>query len=348
MTKVTKPPYHHRVKIMTVNFVNARSENVHSRHQAISKFSANHRVSKPTIYSWLKEQRTKGFLDETKRRALSASNIRKCECFEWLIGQLAVRPTMYYSEMRELLFQTFDLPYSESSICKYLKKHKITRKVLEMHAREMNPIHRAHYRRILRPVRLGGAFSAKQLVYCDEVHSDTKQTRRKYGYAERGAPAFGLVANLHGEETTSCIATVTIEGILTATTMDLVNAQTFMHTLENVILPMMQPYPLPRSVLILDNSSVHNKLQVINACQLRDVIVLFLPAYSYDFNPIELCFHVAKNYLRTQYPRENHNLPLANRLLEALNTSVTSEIACNLFKHCYIEITEDDLEYLNR
>jgi hypothetical protein len=39
------------------------------------------------------------------------------------------------------------------------------------------------------------------------------------------------------------------------------------------------------------------KLVEIAACTEVDVLVIFLPAYSFDYNPIELVFNVGKTKL---------------------------------------------------
>ncbi len=219
---------------------------------------------------------------------------------------------------------------------------------MEYHTSQQDYEERLHFRHLMRSRRLGGTFHAHQFVFCDESHVDEESIRRKYGYSPKGSPAFMLTGCLHGRESISCVASMGVEGILTCTPCESVDQHAFLRILEHDILPHLNPFPMPKSVLIIDNAAVHVKQLVSDLCQQFGVLVLFLPKYSYDFNPIEVAFHVAKAYIRNKYPGEDHDRPLPGRLIEALMTSVSAEMACKLYQHCYIEITEDDINYINR
>ena len=61
------------------------------------------------------------------------------------------------------------------------------------------------------------------------------------------------------------------------------------------LLPSMNAYPGPNSILILDNARAHLFNDLIEyAWQHHGVIVLFLPPYSPDLNPIERVFAYCK------------------------------------------------------
>ncbi len=322
----------------------------HSRSpKSINEMAMKHEIAVATIYRWLNDFDQKGFIHvNNTTRDVSERYSTRNEHLDWLIDQLMTNPTMYYSEMCELVFRQFGY-YYETVTCRYIHSKGLTHKSIEMHAKLQNHAHRAAFRHLLRSKAAGGQFTAQQLVFVDETHLSPAEIRRRKGYAYIGVAPFVLENNIqHGEVvSTSCIATLSIEGILTATPLSLVDGNAFVHTLENVILPCMAPFPLPKSVLILDNAAVHLKQYIGVICQSFGVLVLFLPAYSYDFNPIELCFHVAKSHLRKRFPLENANSPLPERLVEALFRSVDSNMACKLFQHCYIDITNDSMNNSN-
>ena len=54
----------------------------------------------------------------------------------------------------------------------------------------------------------------------------------------------------------------------------------------------------PRSVVILDNASIHHCDGVVELIE-STALVIFLPLYSPDLNPIEETFASIKSYLRT-------------------------------------------------
>jgi hypothetical protein len=60
---------------------------------------------------------------------------------------------------------------------------------------------------------------------------------------------------------------------------------------DEVITDVLQPYPADCSVVVMDNAKYHSDY----ACEpiiRRGGVVLHLPPYSPDFNPIELAFQV--------------------------------------------------------
>lgn len=64
------------------------------------------------------------------------------------------------------------------------------------------------------------------------------------------------------------------------------------------LLPNMNPYPGPCSVLVMDNCQIHHIEEVEELCHEHGVRLLYLPPYSPDLNPIEECFSFVKAYIR--------------------------------------------------
>lgn len=52
----------------------------------------------------------------------------------------------------------------------------------------------------------------------------------------------------------------------------------------------MNPWPLDRSVLIMDNCAIHKSDALRAAVEVKGCRLVFLPPYSPDFNPIEESF----------------------------------------------------------
>lgn len=169
----------------------------------------------------------------------------------------------------------------------------------------------------------------------------------RYGWNIKGRPAFLYIANAaHGYGVgCSAMCSMTLDGMRTITISEhMIDNNIFMETLQNDVLPAMNPFPHPRSVLVMDNATVHNPFQVHNACQGHGVLPVFLPPYSYDFNPIELAFHQAKNYIRDRYALADG--VCAERLYEGL-ASVQSIDACHYYRHCGYYVSEADVEWVN-
>jgi len=53
---------------------------------------------------------------------------------------------------------------------------------------------------------------------------------------------------------------MSINGTNSVNILDINNADSFMNALEFNILPTMNPFPGPKSVLVVDNAAVHNRV----------------------------------------------------------------------------------------
>lgn len=104
------------------------------------------------------------------------------------------------------------------------------------------------------------------------------------------------------------------------------------------ILPHLNPYPMPNSILIIDNARIHIYKELEAAIESRGALLFFLPPYSPHFNPIETGFSLVKRYIQKHGNLAFHHLPepildLAFRVSASHNES----IAVNLFEHCGYE-----------
>ena len=80
-------------------------------------------------------------------------------------------------------------------------------------------------------------------------------------------------------------------------------------------------------------------------CRPRNIFVLRLPQYSYDFAPIELAFALTLSKLKRDYgtvdiDRDTLQADFHNSLLECC----TAEQAVNMFRHCFLHVSEEEEE----
>ena len=116
----------------------------------------------------------------------------------------------------------------------------------------------------------------------------------------------------------------------------------------------MQPWPLPNSVLIMDNASIHKvpgiremveewyvsiySTQIILIFLKSGMRLLYLPSYSPDLNPIEEAFSAIKAWLRSNRDyvlgeTEGPDCDPYSLIWEAVYAVVTSEKAYGWYKH---------------
>jgi len=100
------------------------------------------------------------------------------------------------------------------------------------------------------------------------------------------------------------------------------------------VLPRMEPYPSRRSVLVMDNCSIHKSDALRQAVDAAGCLLLFIPAYSPDLNPIEESFNVVKAYLRRHWRGFQDSEFPELELLEACMAAVTPEKAEAWFRDC--------------
>jgi transposase len=72
-----------------------------------------------------------------------------------------------------------------------------------------------------------------------------------------------------------------------------VNAELFEKYIEHILLPSLQP----GQIVVMDNARIHKGKRVQQLIEERGCQVLFLPAYSPDFSPIEEAFSKIKTFL---------------------------------------------------
>lgn len=300
-----------------------------------------------TVRNWLIDAGN-GVLGPLRKRRAKQVYVVDDNHIAVLINHLKTcEPQMYAKEMVLFLFSMFGAAavYTPNQVLAALKRHGITKKLLTRWAKEQDAVQRLAFRHLVRN------FPAHMFVFADETHSNVGDARRKYGWGEKGQAAFHVVLNSNGKtEGASGICSMNVKGMFSVHVTDQsITADYFCDVLESEIFPRMMPFNgvNPNSILFLDNASPHHKNRIEQLRQRFGVLVLYLPQYSYDYNPIEVAFHNAKHRLRSTYWKHDVNRTLARQLEVALWNAVTPDIACNLFEHCYISVDAATRAYAN-
>ncbi len=167
---------------------------------------------------------------------------------------------------------------------------------------------------------------ARRLVVVDECGSHIALTPL-YARAPKGQRAYGSVPRNRGKNTT-LLAALSVEGMGACMLLEgATNTATFEVYLEQILLPSL----VPGQIVVLDNLSAHKGARVRQLIEGRGCQLLYLPAYSPDFSPIEETFSKIKAYLRRVGARTREALEEA--IAQALET-VTSQDAHGWFTHC--------------
>ena len=117
---------------------------------------------------------------------------------------------------------------------------------------------------------------------------------REYARSPRGERAHGAVPRNAGTVTTM-IGALDLNGVRAIITVDgATDGEVFETLIERVLLPKLKP----GDIVVLDNVGAHKTVEVRRLIRAAGARVLFLPPYSPDLNPIELCWSKLKMLLR--------------------------------------------------
>ena len=108
----------------------------------------------------------------------------------------------------------------------------------------------------------------------DESGSDARNHIRKFGYAPLGqAPVYHRF--LSRGKRISAIAAISSEGLVGVE----LNAEKFLDFVHGTLIPEMQPFDgsTKRSIVILDNCSIHHTRLVKESLQDAGILVIYLP-----------------------------------------------------------------------
>lgn len=136
------------------------------------------------------------------------------------------------------------------------------------------------------------------------------------------------------------IASLSMQGMGEALLLDgAADAVAFETYVEQLLAPSLHP----GQIVILDNLSIHQGRRVRQAIEAKGCHLLFLPAYSPDFSPIEEAFSKLKIHLRRVGARTREALQEA--IAQALPL-VTDQDGRFWFRHCgYPPAPEENTQF---
>ena len=235
------------------------------------------------------------------------------------------QPAHYLDEIQRKLKRLLLIDVDISTICRFLQKCGFTRLKLRTVALQQDQFLRQQF------ICDMSAYSTDMFIFIDETGSDNRNTLRKYGYSLRGKTPVNHALLVRGERV-SAIACMSIAGLLDVKTIigtsDGDAVYDFVHT---HLLPHLMPFngTNPHSVVILDNCSIHHVPAVAKSIQDFGALLIYLPPYSPDLNPIEELFSKVKKIMKSLEIDKND----IETLLLASFASVTTEDCTGWIHH---------------
>ena len=150
---------------------------------------------------------------------------------------------------------------------------------------------------------------------------------RLYGRAPRGERVAGTIPQNYGANVTM-LAALGRHGVEAVMTIEgATDAEVFRAYVDQVLRPTLRP----GDIVIMDHLRAHKAAGICEAIEQAGAQVLYLPPYSPELSPIELCWSKLKMALRTAKARTREALERA--IVQALAT-ITVADAHSWFHHC--------------
>jgi len=140
--------------------------------------------------------------------------------------------------------------------------------------------------------RIAERYTAEQFIVVDESACNEKELDRRWGWHERET-AYRMTNSVATRSNWwSILPAIGVNGYPEYETyQSSFNKERFALFVRN-------RWPAPRSVLIMDNCTIHHGTIIEDLCTEAGVTLEYLPPYSSDFSPIEESFSVLKSWIR--------------------------------------------------
>ena len=243
-------------------------------------------------------------------------------------------PTFYIEELQQHLRSEFpDLKNtSDSTICRALNFDlQLTRKKLTKAAREAAPEEIKNYYDKLKAIY---SFP-EQLIFIDETSKDGRDAFRRYARSKKGTKAVVRLPFSRGNRV-SVLASLDYTGFMSwKCTSGTYSRKRFHNAFSEKIVPHLNPWPGPRSIVIMDNAKIQMFKESEDAVHQCGARLIYLPPYSPELNPIEVCFGQLKRWIQKH---ANLVFPLyPEMVLDVAMHACTKDIkhgTLGLYGHC--------------
>jgi transposase len=170
------------------------------------------------------------------------------------------------------------------------------------------------------------ALDLQRLKFVDESGVNLAMTRR-YGRAPSGERVLGHVPQNYGQNVTM-LGALGVHGLHAVMTVEgATDSEVFRVYIKQVLAPTLTP----GDIVVMDHLGAHKAVGIQQAIARRGARLRYLPPYSPDLSPIELCWSKVKTALRQAKARTRAALDMA--IAGALGT-ITSSDAQGWFHHC--------------
>lgn len=248
-----------------------------SRRSAARRFG----VAASTAIKWVDQWERTGAL-ETRPQGGDHRSQHLETYAEEILGLIEAQRDTTLAEIVEHLEREHGVKVAQSTVWRLLDRHGMTFKKTAYASEQQRP---DVLRRRLAWVELQSELDPDRLVFIDETGTSTKMARR-CGRSPRGQRCRAPVPHGHWK-TTTFVGALRTCGMTAPMVLDgAMHGSAFLAYVEQVLVPTLTP----GDIVVMDNLPAHKPAAVRQAIERAGAELRFLPAYSPDFNPIEMAF----------------------------------------------------------
>ena len=223
------------------------------------------------------------------------------------------------------LYEHINKDISKPSICKILKLNGISRKriINRIVCKDINKIKqdRINFKEhiINNNINYNTIYALDECSFCINDYNN-------YGYSKKNNKIIKIIKHKRTKETKSIIMCINSNNSKDYNIIEKTNTgETFLDFIKSI------KDKLINNTLLLDNARIHHYKKFKKYCEDNNIRLLYLPAYTPEFNPIEILFSQIKSTFR-QLDHSN----LKDAIIKSINSINTNFI--NLYNKCYNNI----------
>ena len=280
-------------------------------------------VKKSLVYKCLQYFRIYGIAHNPRAHKTGRNRTLSPLDIKFIAALVDQKHCIYLDEIRQALSEHRGREVSVSTILRTLRRLDFSRKDVSVRALERNELLRAVYMNQIAEV----ITNPDMLMFIDEAARNRRTSGRSKGWASVGRRCVQHRLFVRGQRF-STLPVLTIDGIITHDIIPgSVTSDRFLQFLQELVIPLTNPYPGPRSVLILDNCNIHHSEKIRALVEDEAMCkLIFLPPYSPDLNPIEQAFFSIKSYLR------RHWNDFSLSIIDAACNNITADMAWSFIR----------------
>lgn len=290
---------------------------------SIRKIAEIFMLNKSTVNEWLKLYREQG--DLKPKRVGSTRKSQLEEYAEEVKKMVEEHPDYTLAEYCEYCLEKMGVELSESAMCRFLKKQKLTRKKKTLKASqagtEENQQKRLDYWNEIRDVK------PENLVFIDEM-AILLGIMREYGRSLIGKRLYDKKPFYRGERMT-VIGAISQEKVLA---FDIIGKSMKGEDFKKFIRENLVPELWEGAVVVMDRLRAHQVEGIKEMVEAVGARVVYLSGYSPDFNPIEHLWWELKAFIRRFVPKSK--IVVEALLKMAIKYLISSVNLRNYFAHC--------------